>query len=116
MTTQQREAEIRAYQGRGVGLAGSGMVAELAAYLEEHRPVGVFLRNLISNDLSGTFTYADDADLPRIHSYFLYLYNEAPSNCWGSPDAYRNWLTVFNPEYGHAEPEGAPLHEKGETL
>jgi hypothetical protein len=63
----------------------------LRGYIENGTPVGSFLSALLSNDLRGAFNKADATNAARIKNYLMFLYNEAPSECWGSPDKYAGW-------------------------
>jgi len=65
---------------------------DLVRYIEEGVPTGSFLRALISNDLRGTYDAADQENTAAVRNYVLFLYNHAPSACWGSPEAYDNWI------------------------
>ena len=65
---------------------------QLVAYIEDGCPVGGFLKALISNDLRGTYDAADIHNTQAVRDYVLFLYNHAPSACWGSPERYDAWL------------------------
>ena len=64
----------------------------LFLYIERGVPVGRFLRSLLSNDLKGTFSAADDINQRSVYEYVYFLYNAAPSQCWDSPEKYREWV------------------------
>lgn len=66
----------------------------LAGYVLEHKPIGSFLKNLLSNDLQATFASADDINAKAVGNYVKFLYNCAPSLCWGSPERVKNWLNL----------------------
>lgn len=63
----------------------------LREYIVSGVPVGDFLHAVLSNDFMEVVARADDANLPRLHDYMLFLSNHAPSKCWGSEGAYRAW-------------------------
>ena len=65
----------------------------LKRYVEEHTPVGDFLRCVISNDLSKAVAHADGENIKVLPHLACYLYNEVPGPCWGSPEAYKAWIT-----------------------
>ena len=46
---------------------------------------------LLSNDLMDTFGRADDDNRNAIYAYCMFLYNEAPPGCYGSPEKVRAW-------------------------
>ena len=71
------------------------MMAALNAYIETGRPVGQFLQAVISNNLKDAVGRADDTNIALIPAYVIYLYNEAPAFCWGSPERYEEWLKKF---------------------
>jgi len=68
------------------------MLTDLKKYCEEGREVGDFLRNVISNNLSGAVGHADSGNMRNIPAYSAYLYNEAPAACHGSPTKYNYWV------------------------
>ena len=68
------------------------MMEPLQAYIEEHRPVGGFLSAVISNDLSRACSRADEDNLRNLPAFVAFLYNAAPSTCWGSPEKMKKWL------------------------
>jgi hypothetical protein len=69
-------------------------VAEaLDAYINEHRPVGGFLKAVISNDLFSAVALADSENMNLIGFYCRFLYNHAPSPCWGSRERYEAWIS-----------------------
>ena len=61
-------------------------------YVEAHEPVGDFLTSVLSNDLSGAFLRADDANAAALGDYVRFLTWFAPSPCWGSPARVKAWL------------------------
>jgi len=68
----------------------------LAEYIINHRPVGNFLINLLCNYLMETFASADDININAVRNYVMFLYNAAPSVCWGSPERVTNWLKNYH--------------------
>lgn len=64
----------------------------LAEYVINHKSVGGFLKALLSNNLFETYEYADDNNIRNIPAYLNYLYNHAPSGCWGSLENYQAWI------------------------
>jgi len=61
------------------------------AYVKTGRPVGDFLYAVLTNDLQGANSHADEMNLTMIPVYCRYLYNECPSSCFGSPEIYEAW-------------------------
>ncbi len=64
----------------------------LHEYITHHTPKGSFLKAVLSNDLMGAASKADDKNLHNLPAIVGFLYNYAPGNCWGSPKAYQNWI------------------------
>ena len=64
----------------------------LRLYVEEHIPTGSFLEAVISNNLRDAVAQADDKNIRNIPAFVNWLYNSAPGDCWGSPEAYAKWL------------------------
>lgn len=61
-------------------------------YIESRIPPGGFLTAVLSNDLAEAFARADHINRMRLHDIVSFLYNEAPSTCWGSPERVKRWL------------------------
>jgi hypothetical protein len=52
---------------------------------------GGFLTAVLENDLRAAVARADMVNATRLPDYVRYLYNDAPSGCWGSPAKVRAW-------------------------
>ena len=72
----------------------------ITAYVEDRRPPGGFLRNLLSNDLKGAALRADDENRAALAEWAMFLYHYVPGNCWGSPERVSEWLTAEQEEQG----------------
>lgn len=58
-----------------------------------HRiPTGDFLYAVLTNDLFGAMGRADDKNREAIFAICTYIYNNIPSNCWGSKEKVELWL------------------------
>lgn len=68
------------------------MQSSLDDYIVKHIPTGDFLRAVISNDLRSACDRADSVNLRNVPAFVAYLYNKAPACCWGSPEAYKQWV------------------------
>lgn len=68
------------------------MMEPIRAYIEDHHPTGGFLAAVISNDLNGAVSRADPSNLINLPAFTAYFYNEAPPECWGSPERMKAWL------------------------
>ncbi len=64
----------------------------LQRYIENRIEPGGFLRAVLENDLAGAFGRADILNRARMFEIVSWLYNEAPSICWGSREAVKRWL------------------------
>ena len=70
------------------------MMGGLTRYIEEGIEPGHFLAAVICNDLREAVGRADDENIRNIPAYLGYLYNKAPSGCWGSKTNFVNWLKM----------------------
>ena len=71
-----------------------GLHDGLTHYLKHHIPVGDFLTAVLENDLREACGRADDENMWLIPVIVAYLYNEAPSNSWGSRTNVEAWLAT----------------------
>jgi hypothetical protein len=70
----------------------------LDAWGRESFPVGGFLTAVLENNLSEALGRADEQNLQTIFHIVAYVYNELPSECWGSPDKVFKWQRRFQHE------------------
>lgn len=52
---------------------------------------GSFLRAVLANDLHEAVVHADRDSLAGIRSLVLFVYNELPSQAWGSAEKCKKW-------------------------
>jgi len=52
---------------------------------------GRFLSSLLSNDLMGAVGRADDINQACLIDWCTFLYNYAPSECYGSAEKFKRW-------------------------
>ena len=71
------------------------MMGGLQHWIEDGIPPGDFLYSVLCNDLMKACQAADDENLDNLPAYAAYLYNEAPSQCHGSPEKVRAWAKKF---------------------
>lgn len=64
----------------------------LERYVKEGIPPGDFLRAVLANDLQKAVSHADNENTGAIVALAVWIYNRAPSSCWGSKDAVSNWI------------------------
>jgi len=68
------------------------MQDSLAGYLLYGQRVGHFLTAFLSNDLKEAVARADDTNVVHFREYMMFLYNRAPPDCFGSPQAHAAWI------------------------
>ena len=64
----------------------------LDEYIQHGRLSGDFLNAVLCNDLRRAVERGDDVNRRRLHDYVTFLYNYAPSNCWGSLSNVQSWM------------------------
>lgn len=69
-------------------------LSSLIRYIEERTITGGFLDAVLCNDLKGACSRADSYNQPVIFEIVYFLYNYAPSACWGSPEKVDAWLSA----------------------
>lgn len=67
-------------------------------YVSHGVPTGGFLQAVLENDLMGAIGRADSDAMDNIRHIISYLYNEAPSPCWGSKEKVTKWFETHKPE------------------
>jgi hypothetical protein len=82
---------VDGYEFQGFRI-GPSILDELRKYVENHSPVGSFLTAVICNNLIDAIGYADEGNRENLPAILGYLYNEAPSECWGSRQKMGKWL------------------------
>ena len=61
-------------------------------YIEHGIQPGDFLEAVICNNLKESFKRADNTNIRRMFDIVYFFYNEAPINCWGSPERMKQWM------------------------
>jgi len=54
-------------------------------------PMGHFLTYLFENDLVRAYGQADDSNTKHMREWAAWLFNSAPSDCWGSEEKVLDW-------------------------
>jgi len=67
------------------------MRESVQAWIEKARPPGSFLAAVIQNNLREAFARADSVNARKLDDIVRWFYNNAPSWCWGSPEAMASW-------------------------
>jgi hypothetical protein len=68
------------------------LIPSITRYTQARIPTGGFLKAVLSNDLREAILLADDVNIDLLPQIVRYIYNEVPSECWGSPEKARTWL------------------------
>lgn len=64
----------------------------LEKYVSHKIEPGGFLKSVLENNLFRVMGSADHINKYRLWDICNYIYNNLPSNCWGSPEIVNNWL------------------------
>ena len=75
----------------------------LKRYIEHGIPTGGFLEAVLSNDLREAIGRADDYNMRTLPEIVSWIYNEAPSGCWGSPKRVTEWIYRRNSNVAETE-------------
>lgn len=67
----------------------------LINYIENGWSTGGFVNAVLSNDLKGAFGKVDHINSQHVGSIVAWLWNYAPSTCWGSPEKVTAWYSQF---------------------
>lgn len=67
------------------------MMGGLERWIVHGTPPGDFLTAVLNNDLREAIGRADDENMRNLPAFVAYLYNEAPGQCWGSPEKVELW-------------------------
>lgn len=61
-------------------------------YVDHGIQGGSFFTAVVSNDLKGAFSRADDTNTAAMAAWAMWLYNDAPNGCHGSPQKVADWI------------------------
>ena len=64
----------------------------LMRYVSRRIPTGSFLEAVLTNNLREAVRRADARNILCLPGIVRYCWWELPANCWGSPEAVRQWL------------------------
>ena len=76
-------------------------------WIERGIKPGSFLTAVLQGDLFEALGQADDINRHKLFDYGAYLYNCAPSGCFGSPEKVNEWRLAGGLDGFKAETEGA---------
>lgn len=91
MIPEYAKQEVQSFSFNGMAVPEHTM-GSLLHYIYEGRPTGGFLKAVINNDLKAACAKADKDNMANLPAIIAYLYNYAPSECWGFYDAYDDWI------------------------
>ena len=74
-----------------------GLQDGMKRYIEQGYQGGHFLYYVLSNDLIGAVNRADSENIKLLPDIVKWIYNEAPSGCFGSDVKVKAWLDSFKP-------------------
>jgi len=69
----------------------TGLQDGMQRYIENGSSTGHFLTAVLSNDLFGAVSRADDKNIKLLPEIVRWLYNEAPGSCWGDVKKVQAW-------------------------
>ena len=69
-----------------------GLRGGIERYIEHGIRPGSFLEAVLTNDLFSAFGRADLINRHRMFDICMWIYNEAPSQCWGSKEKVEAWI------------------------
>ena len=69
-----------------------GLQGGMKRYVEQGIKPGSFMTAVLENDLFGALAQADEMNRDRLYDICKWLYNEAPSQCWGSKEKVEAWI------------------------
>lgn len=78
------------YSFRGMYLT-ERLHAAIVCWVADGKRPGSFLMAVLENDLKNAVGRADDEHIVNLPATVAYLYNHAPSICWGSPEETKAW-------------------------
>jgi hypothetical protein len=85
------------------------MMPGLMRWIEEGVTPGDFLQAVLRNDLRAACEQADNTNKRNLPAYIAFLYNHAPSACWGSDSKVDAWPAyreaVARQTWRNAEPK-----------
>ncbi len=83
----------------------ASLVSGMRLYIEQGVQPGGFLTAVICNNLKESFMRADAFNQHLMFEIVKWMYNEAPSLCWGSPARMKHWIEQSGKEIHEPLPE-----------
>lgn len=63
-------------------------------YVKDHIKTGSFLNAVLENDFAMAVGTADQTSMLNLKGIVVYVFNEIPSDCWGSKEKVAKWLNT----------------------
>jgi hypothetical protein len=92
MTDPRNLLDRAAEAGPMIGFVPQHTHAALVRYIDTGQPPGHFCEAVLRNDLKSAVMAADDDNIVALPLIVSWLYNNAPSICWGSPERVEAWV------------------------
>lgn len=92
MTDPRNWLDRAAQAGPMIGFVPPHTHRALVEYIKHGRPLGHFCTAVVSNDLKAAVQRADDDNIVALPLIVAWLWNNAPSVCWGSPERVEEWI------------------------
>ena len=86
---------IQSFRSVGGHCIPEHMINVVLGYFTDHRRPGAFLQALLKNDLMEACARADDTNAAALTVWASFLYSEAPSGSFGSPEKVEAWLDCY---------------------
>lgn len=67
------------------------ILAAFYRHIDHGRKVGDFVTAVLENNLKESFARADDQNRIVLFEIVSFVYNVAPSGCWGNPKQVKAW-------------------------
>lgn len=88
------------------------MVKPIQDYLVKGCRPGGFLTAVLSNNFIDAIGRADSKNLENIHAWAMWLFNECPSNAWGSPEIVEEYIQSRLAARVHQEYRGEKINDE----
>jgi len=81
-------------QTRGLDQLPEHMRDAVERYVQHGIAGGSFLTAVLSNRLVQAYGRADEANTAAMQAWAGWLWNDAPGDCWGSPEKVEGWIAI----------------------
>ncbi len=74
------------------------MIGGIQRFIKQGVIPGGFLSAVLENNMKEAYVFADENNISNFPAYMNFLYNEVPSECWGSPEKVKAWSKMKREE------------------